>query len=48
MDLAVIYETARSMWTVWFFLLFSGLVAWALWPSRKAEHDRNARIPLED
>jgi len=48
MDLSTIYETARSAWTVWFFLLFVGVVAWALWPGRKSEMDRNARIPLED
>lgn len=48
MDLASIYESARSLWTVWFFLMFAGLVVWALWPGRKSEMDRNARIPLED
>jgi cbb3-type cytochrome oxidase subunit 3 len=24
------------------------LIAWAFWPSRRAEMDRNSRIPLRD
>jgi len=45
-----LYETVRSLWVVWLMILFIGIVAWALWPSRRQQRkmDRHARIPLED
>ncbi|MCW5729625.1 MAG: CcoQ/FixQ family Cbb3-type cytochrome c oxidase assembly chaperone [Alphaproteobacteria bacterium] len=48
MELGEIYPLLRSLWTVWFTALFIGLVAWALWPSRREEMRRAARIPLDD
>ena len=45
---AELYETFRSLWVVWLMLLFGGVVAWALWPSRKRSLDQAARIPLQD
>jgi len=48
MDIWAFYETLRSTWTLWFFLLFCGIVAWALWPSRKSELEAHGRIPLKD
>lgn len=48
MDLHEIYRLLRSLWTVWFSAMFVGLVVWALWPSRREEMRRNARIPLDD
>lgn len=38
----------KQLWTVWLVLLFIGICAWALWPSRRQEMERHARIPLED
>lgn len=40
------YAFMSSLWVVWFVLLFSGIVAWAMWPSRRARFEDNARIPL--
>lgn len=37
----------RPFWVVWMMLLFLGIVAWALWPKRKSEMEKHARIPLE-
>ncbi|MCZ8122534.1 MAG: cbb3-type cytochrome oxidase subunit 3 [Tagaea sp.] len=34
--------------TVWLVVFFAGLVAWAFWPSRRAEMDDHSRIPLRD
>ena len=48
MDIEQIYPLLRSAWTVWFALLFAGIVAWALWPSRKAAFEEHGRIPLQD
>lgn len=45
-----IVELANTGWNVWLLLMFLGIVAYALWPSKKRqqEMDRAARIPLED
>ena len=48
MSLIEFYPWLRSLWLVWFMALFIGVVAWAFCPSRKAEFDRHARIPLDD
>ena len=45
LDLA---QTFRSLWTIWFLLLFVGIVVWALWPGRTAYFDAMARLPLRD
>ena len=37
----------RPYWVVWLMGLFLAIVAWALWPKRKAEMERHARIPFE-
>ena len=38
----------RSLWTVWFCLIFAGIAVWAYWPGRRATLDAQSRIPLED
>lgn len=48
MDWLDIYVALRSVWTVWFTLLFVGIVAWAFWPSNKAKLEDRALIPLRD
>ena len=46
------YEEIRpfmqSLWQVWLFVLFLGIVVWALWPSRRKEMHDNAIIPFRD
>ena len=43
-----IYPHLRSLWTVWFFLLFAGIIVWVMWPSRRKEWDKQGQIPLRD
>lgn len=38
----------KQLWSVWFTLLFTGIVLWAWWPSRHATLQSYALIPLED
>ena len=42
------YAFIKSLWLVWCVLLFAGIVAWVLWPGRKADLEAHGRIPLED
>jgi cytochrome c oxidase cbb3-type subunit 4 len=46
MDLISLYPLLRSLWVVWFMMLFIGIVAWALWPSRRQKLEDLGRIPL--
>jgi len=46
MDLLSLYPLLRSLWAVWFMALFIGIVAWALWPSRRRRFEDLGRIPL--
>jgi cytochrome c oxidase cbb3-type subunit IV len=48
MDWLDFYPLLRSLWSVWFMMLFIGIVAWALWPSRRTKFDELGRIPLRD
>jgi cytochrome c oxidase cbb3-type subunit 4 len=43
-------ELARAWWGLWLMILFVGIVAWAMWPSRKRSeqmHDA-AMIPIRE
>lgn len=42
------YPTLRTLWVVWFFLLFVGIVVWVLRPSRRRHYEHMAEIPLRD
>ncbi len=48
MDITVIYPLLKSLWTVWFCLLFAGIVAYAVWPKHRARFERYSRIPFDD
>jgi len=48
MDLAELYETARSLWVVWLMLLFLGVVFWAFRPKNKKRFEDDAQIPFKD
>ncbi|MDE1148073.1 MAG: cbb3-type cytochrome c oxidase subunit 3 [Azospirillaceae bacterium] len=38
-----------QVWLVWFLVLFSGILVWAYWPSRRARLNNDcAKIPLLD
>jgi cbb3-type cytochrome oxidase subunit 3 len=38
----------KSLWTLWFFSLFVGLVVWTMWPSRRALWAQRGEIPLRE
>ncbi len=38
----------RSLWVVWFFVLFLGMLWLVLRPSKKAHFEAQADIPLRD
>ena len=44
------YPLLRELWVVWLMAIFLGIVAWALWPSRrrKKQMDDAANIPFRD
>lgn len=42
------YPWLRSLWTVWFFLLFTGLIVWVMWPSRRRRWSDYGTIPLRE
>ncbi|MBI5120734.1 MAG: cbb3-type cytochrome c oxidase subunit 3 [Rhodospirillales bacterium] len=48
MSLQEFYEWARSLWTVWIFVVFIGIVAWSFWPKNKAKLEEYGNIPLKD
>jgi len=48
MDLAAIHPFLKSLWTVWFCLLFVGIVGYAVWPRNRERFERYSRIPLDD
>ncbi len=43
-----IYPHLRALWVVWFFLLFLGMLAWVLRPSKRAAYEEAGAIPLRD
>ncbi len=48
MDLLALYPLIRSLWVVWFFLLFGGILAWVLWPKNKDRLESHGSIPFRD
>ena len=40
--------TLRSLWVVWFFVLFIGMLWFVMRPSKKAYYQSQADIPLRD
>ena len=43
-----LFEWAKALWGLWLMLIFLGIVAYALWPSRQREMEEHARIPFDD
>ena len=41
-------EFAQSWGLVYFVVVFLAVLAYALWPSRKAQFDEAARLPLSE
>jgi cytochrome c oxidase cbb3-type subunit 4 len=38
----------NSLWVLWFFLLFGGILVWVLRPSKRAAWEERGRIPFAD
>ncbi len=43
-----LYEFLSSLWVVWLFLVFLGVVAWAFWPGHRNRFKRDAEIPFRE
>ena len=43
-----LYPLLRSLWVVWFFVLFLGMLWLVLRPAKKAHYEAQADIPLRD
>ncbi len=47
MDILSLMPWLKSAWTVWFLLVFVGIVVSVYWPGRKREFEARGRIPFE-
>lgn len=48
MDLVKLQSILSTIWVVWFFVLFIGMLAFVLRPSKRQQYQRLADIPLRD
>jgi cytochrome c oxidase cbb3-type subunit 4 len=46
--LASFQSTFSTLWVVWFFLLFTGIILYVMAPWRKRGYERAGEIPLRD
>jgi cbb3-type cytochrome oxidase subunit 3 len=42
------YGWILSLWQLWLFVLFFGIVAWVFWPKRKQRLERQGEIPFKN
>jgi cytochrome c oxidase cbb3-type subunit 4 len=47
-DMMSLYSILSSLWVVWFTALFTGIVIWAFWPSRRKRLESHALIPFRE
>jgi cbb3-type cytochrome oxidase subunit 3 len=48
MDIEQLHRTLATVWVVWFFLLFTGIIVWATRPALRQGFERARLIPLRD
>ncbi|MEN0074448.1 MAG: cbb3-type cytochrome c oxidase subunit 3 [Paracraurococcus sp.] len=48
MSIDALHSILSTIWVVWFFLLFLGILAYVLRPSKRRHFERLAGIPLRD
>ncbi len=41
-------STFSTMWVVWFFILFTGIIVYVMAPWRKRRYEQLGEIPLRD
>ncbi len=46
--LAALHGTFATLWVVWFFVLFTGILLYVMSPRRKRDYERQGDIPLRD
>ena len=46
--LIALYPTLKALWVVWFVLVFLGMLALVLRPSKRRDYERAGGIPLRD
>ncbi len=47
-DLATLHGWLSTLWVVWFFVLFLGIVAWVLRPGSRRHAEDHAQIPFRN
>ena len=48
MDLVKLQSILSTIWVVWFFVLFLGMLAFVMRPSKRKQYQSLADIPLRD
>jgi cytochrome c oxidase cbb3-type subunit 4 len=48
MDIHQLHSLLTTVWVVWFFVLFTGIIFWVFRPARKEQFERARAIPLHD
>jgi cytochrome c oxidase cbb3-type subunit 4 len=46
--LSSLQSTLSTLWVVWFFILFTGIILYVMAPWRKSRYERAGEIPLRD
>jgi cytochrome c oxidase cbb3-type subunit 4 len=46
--LSSMHSTFATLWVVWFFVLFTGIILYVMAPWRKRGYERAGEIPLRD
>lgn len=47
-DIFALQPVFSTIWVVWFFLLFAGILVYVLRPGKKRDYERLGHIPLRD
>ncbi len=42
------YPLLKTLWVVWFFALFLGVILWVMRPSKRRDYERAGDIPFRD
>jgi cytochrome c oxidase cbb3-type subunit 4 len=46
--LIALYPLLKTLWVVWFFLLFLGMVLWVMRPAKRRHYEQLGAIPFRD
>jgi cbb3-type cytochrome oxidase subunit 3 len=48
MSLHGLQSLFSTLWVVWFFVLFAGIILWVMRPAKRRDYERLGEIPLRD